>query len=106
MGGANVETNTQMAWEILEKTKLDSDVSIISLVVKSLYNNIPIKEALEVAPRRLYEVINPPETSRKTLKKLLILAVSKVHFKCNGLWYVQRDGLDTGNILAVILTSL
>ena len=41
--GANVETNTQMAWEILEKTKLDSDVSIISLDVKSLYNNIPIK---------------------------------------------------------------
>ena len=32
--GANIETNTQMAREILEKTELDSDESIISLDVK------------------------------------------------------------------------
>ena len=30
--GANIETNTQMAREILEKTELDSDESIISLM--------------------------------------------------------------------------
>ena len=35
--GANIETNTQMAREILEKTELDSDESIFSLDVKSLY---------------------------------------------------------------------
>ena len=34
--GANIETNTQMAREILEKTELDSDEGIISLDVKSL----------------------------------------------------------------------
>ena len=33
---ANIETNTQMAKEILEKTELDSDESILSLDVKSL----------------------------------------------------------------------
>ena len=32
--GANIETNTQMAKEIVEKTELDSDESIISLSVK------------------------------------------------------------------------
>ena len=35
--GANIETITQMVWGILEKTELDSDESIVSLDVKSLY---------------------------------------------------------------------
>ena len=103
--GANIETNTQMAREILEKTELDSDESITSLDVKSLYTNVPLKEAVEIAPRRLYEQVNPPETSRKTMKKLLNLALSNVHFKCNGLWYVQKDGLAMGASLAVILVA-
>ena len=95
-----------MAREILEKTEPDSDESIISLGVKSLYTNVPLKEAVEIALRSLYEQVNPQETSRKTMKKLLNLAVSKVHFKCNGLWYVQKDGLAMGASLAVILASL
>ena len=81
-----------MAREILEKTELDSDESIISPHVKSLYTNV--------------HYVNPPETSRKTMKKLLNLAVSKVHFKCNSLWYVQKDGSAMGASLAVILANL
>ena len=34
------------------------------------------------------------------------MAVSKVHFKCNGLWYVQKAGLAMGASLAVILANL
>ena len=34
--GANIEKNTQMSREILEKTELESDGSIISFVVESL----------------------------------------------------------------------
>ena len=104
--GANIETTTQMSREILEKTELDSDESIISLGAKSLYTNIPLIDAVERALRRLFEQVNPPETSRKTMKKLLTLAVSKEHFKCNGLWYVQKDGLAMGASLAVILANL
>ena len=40
------------------------------------------------------------------MKILLNLAVSKVNFKCNGLWYVQKDGLAMGASLAVILANL
>ena len=40
------------------------------------------------------------------MKKLLNLAVGKVHFKCSGLWYVQKDGLAISASLAVILASL
>ena len=57
--GANIETNTQME----SKRKLDE--SIISLDVKSLYTKSPLKE---IAPRRFYGQINPPEISRKTMK--------------------------------------
>ena len=49
--GANIETNTQMAREILAKTELDSDESIISPDVKSLSTNVPLKEAVEIALR-------------------------------------------------------
>ena len=106
--GANIDTNTQMAMEILEKTELETDESIISLAVTSLYTNVSLKEAVEIALRRLYEQVNPPETSRKTMEKLLNLAVSKVHFKFNGLWYVQKDGLGLAIVasLAVALANL
>ena len=104
--GAKIKTNTQMAREILEKTELDSEESIISHDVKSLYTNVPLKKAVEKALRRLYEQVNPSETYRKTMKKLLNLAVSKVHFKCNGLWYVKKDSLAMGASLAVILACL
>ena len=90
----------------MEKTELDSDESLISLDVKILHTNIPLKEAVEIALKRLYEQVNTPETSRKTMKKLLNLAVSKVHFKCNGLWYIQKDGLAMGASLAVVLANL
>ena len=83
---AKRETNTQLAREILKKSELDSDEKIISLDIKSLYNNVPLKEAVEKALRKLYEQVNHPKTSRKNLKKLLNLTVSKVHFKFNGFW--------------------
>ena len=40
------------------------------------------------------------------MKKLLNLAVSKVHFKCNDLWYVQKKRFSNGRLLAVILAKL
>ena len=45
-------------------------------------------------------------TLRKHLARLLNLAVSKVHFKFNGLLYVQTDGLAMGASLAVVLANL
>ena len=104
--GANIETNTQLAREILEKAVLDSDERLISLDIKSLHTDVPLKQAVKLALSISYEQVNPPETSRKTMKKQLNLAVSKVHFKSNGLWYVQKDGLAMGASLAIILANL
>ena len=51
--------------------------------------------------RGLYEQTDCPEPSRKTMQKLLIFTVKKIHFKSNGLCYVQNDVK-----LAVILANL
>ena len=96
--GANRETNENIA--------LDPDETIISLDLKSLYTNVPLKEAIENALQKLYSQESPPEIQRATMKRLLNMAVSKVYFKCNDSWYVQIDVLAMGASLAVILANL
>ena len=101
--GANIETNTQEAREILEKTQLESDESIISLDIKSLSANFFPKETVEIAMRRLYEQTNPPELSCKTMKKLLNMAKSKVHFKCTRTKYVKERRFSSGRVSRKII---
>ena len=103
---ANIETNSLDAREILESTNLEPNENLISLDVKSLYTNVPLKEAIDIALRKLYEQDEPPSIARKTTKRLLNMAVIQVHFKCNETWYVQKDGLAMGASLAVILANL
>ena len=45
--GANFETNSLDAREILESTNREPNENLISLDVKSLYKNFPLKEAIE-----------------------------------------------------------
>ena len=104
--GANIKTNSLDARKILESTNLEPNENLISLDVKSLYTNVPLKEAIDIALRKLYEQDEPPSIARKTMKRLLNMAVSQVHFKCNETWYIQKDGLIMGASLAVILTNL
>ena len=59
--GANVETNTDEARETIENIDLDPDETIISLDVKSLYTNVPLKKAIEIALQKLYSHESPPE---------------------------------------------
>ena len=48
---------------------------------------------------------NKPEIPRTTMKRLLDLAVTNVHFKCNESCYCQKDGLAMDASLAVILAN-
>ena len=73
--GANIETNSLDAREILESTNLEPNENLISLDVKSLYTNVPLKEAIDIALRKLYEQDEPPSIARKTMKRLLNMAV-------------------------------
>ena len=104
--GANVETNSLDAREILESTNFEPNENLISLDVKSLYTNVQLKKTIDIALRKLYEQDEPPSIARKTMKRVLNMAVSQVHFKCNETWYVKKDGLAMEASLAVILANL
>ena len=51
---ANIETNTEDTRERIENIFRDPDKTIISLDVKSLYLNVPLKEAIENGLQKLY----------------------------------------------------
>ncbi|XP_063727466.1 uncharacterized protein LOC134855016 [Symsagittifera roscoffensis] len=105
--GANIETNSLDAREIFENTNLEPNENLISLDVKSLYTNVPLKNIpIDIALRKLYEQDEQPSIARKTMKRLLNMAVSQIHFKCNETWYVEKDGLTMDASLAVILANL
>ena len=103
--GANIERDTQEAREIIEKVKLDSDWNKILWKVKSLYSGVPLKDAIGIALRKLYEEEKPPEISFNDVQRLLNLAVGQVHFNCNDMWYTQKVGLAIDAFLAIILAN-
>ena len=86
MDGVNIEINTKDVRETIEKIALDPDETIISLDVKSLYTNVHLNEAIEMALQKLYSQEYPPEIQRATMKRLLNMAVSKIYFKCIDSW--------------------
>ena len=104
--GANIETSTLDAQRKIESIKLGPDESIVSLDVKSLYANVLVNEAIEIALRSLCSSDHAPEMSRSTLKTLLKLAVTNVCFKCNDRWFCQVDGVAMGASLAVTLANI
>ena len=76
--GANIETNTKDARETIENIAQDPDETIKSLDVKTLYTNVPLKQVIELALKKLYSQVSPPEIQRAIMKRLLKMAVSKV----------------------------
>ena len=104
--GANIETNTRDARETIENIALDPNETIITLDVRSLYTNVPLKESIEIALQKLYSQESTPENQRETIKKLLNMAVSKVFFEYKDSFYVQIDSLARGASIAVILENL
>ena len=56
--GVNGETEKQKTGEIIENVELDSDENINSLDVKSLFTNIPLKQAIDFELKNLYDQEN------------------------------------------------
>ena len=56
--GANIETSSLNARDILECTNLQPNENLISLDVKSLYTNIPQKEAIDIALKNVMSKMN------------------------------------------------
>ena len=90
MEDENFKTNNVAARVMIKNIKLDSDESIISLDVKNLYTNVPLKDVIDIALKTLYSQNELPDLSRSTRKRFLYMAVSNVHFECNEKCYGQK----------------
>ena len=104
--GANIETsNTDMKKRLTDVQLLD-DEDFFSLDVKSLYTNVPVAEAIDIACHVLYNSDSAPEIDRDSYKQLMQLTVTDVNFMCGNESYVQRDGVAMGTAMAVILANV
>ena len=66
--GANIETNTQDARTALESLSFEDNEQRVSLDVKSLYTNVPVRGAKVFALRELYPSNPAPEIPRSAMK--------------------------------------
>ena len=63
-GGADIETNSLETRQVLERISIEPNENVISLDVKSLFTKIPLKEAIDIAPRKFFERDEPPSIAR------------------------------------------
>ena len=73
--------------------------------VKSLYTNVPVHVAIDLAIETLY-MSQEPKIERDTLRRLMKMAVTEVWFMAGTQLYIQRDGEAMGTAMAVILVNL
>ena len=78
---------------------------MINLDVNMLYTNISLREAIDSALRKFCEQNELPSIAKKTMKRLLNMTVSQIHFECSETWYDERDSLAMEASLAVILAN-
>ena len=65
--GANNKTKTNDARKTLEQKKFEKDEQILSLDVQSLYNNIPVNEAINIALRSQHARDDKPDITGATM---------------------------------------
>ncbi|XP_065677362.1 uncharacterized protein LOC136092752 [Hydra vulgaris] len=80
---------------------------IVSFGVESLFTNIPLKEAINIATDLFFKDKNKSKRFSKIhLKKLLQIFTSRSHFLFDGKYYDQTDGVAMGSPLAPILANI
>ena len=82
--------------------------SMCSFDVESLYTNVPVSEAIEIALDELYKKPTKIDSAlnRDQMRKLLNFAVRDIPFRFLNDQYCQVDGVATGSPLAPILADL
>ena len=68
---------------------LDNGDQLLSLILTSIYINLPFSEVINGPLRLLYPSDNVPEIERYILKLLFIFGIRNVHFNCNDKWNSQ-----------------
>ena len=86
--------------------KLPVGYELVSLDVESLYTNVPVKEAIDLATNLIYECEEVPPFDKETCRELLMLCCSNTVLKVNDKIYIQTDGLSMGSKIAPLLANI
>ena len=91
----------------IEKTKVPTDVILVSMDVTSLYTNIPQEEGIQTVCRA-YETfyVNKPPIPTPLLEQALRLILQENSFQFNGKNYLQIHGTAMGTKMAVAFANI
>ena len=84
--------------ETLKNFQFKPNHKLISFDVKSLFTNVPLKEAVDIIANAIYADdtnILPIPISKEVFEKLKIMATQRI-FMCNGKLYKQVDRVAIG----------
>ena len=92
--------------ELLSLPKSASKYNMVSFDITSLFTNIPVKEAIDIILKHIYNDERPPsKINKKDMEKLLDFATKQSHFIFNGKIYDHVDGVSMGSPLAPLLAE-
>ena len=83
-----------------------SKKNFVSYDVTSLFTNIPLQEAIDIAINLISNHNPNLNITRKELQKLFLFATFKTHFIFNRKFYNQIDGVAMGSPLAPVLANI
>lgn len=89
----------------LSRYTIEEDEVMMTCDVESLYPNIPVPEALDIANNWLFE----SELSDKkadVLFRAMKLCMNQNEFMYNGIWYKQTFGVNMGNPLSCSIANI
>ena len=91
-----INTSTKKICDSLKGTILKPEEELVSFDVKSLYTNVPVKEAIEYCADLLFGKFSLP-VDKKTFVTLAEIACCDVVMGMHDGFYVQTDGLAMGS---------
>ena len=95
----------------LKNTKLQPNRKLISFDVKSLYTNVPVNEAIEMAATKLFDGENNENREKMEVDKETFIALAKldctdVVFSSPSGYFRQKEGLAMGIQPAPMLANI
>ena len=79
---------------------------LVSYDATSLFTNIPLQEAIDIAINLIFNHNPNLNITKKELKKLFLFAISQTNFIFKGKFYNQIDGVAMGSPLAPVLANI
>ena len=85
----------------------DDGYNYVSVDVKSLFTNVPIKRTIDIIPKRIYiDKVFSTNLKKRSMKKFVLDTCTKTAFTVNGVIYEQKDGVWMGSSLGPLLANV